>query len=403
MAPGQATVKLRQSQAQVVHMKRRDFLARSAGLACAVLPGIALAKPCPPTVLGGSGSSGLLCPQGDAEADWLHRISDEGVVWYHDFRSAAEVDMFRWTLGTGQDLENEGSDSRHRDTAIWVPDDGITGGSMEVRRFPGSTESQTWWRPFSPMRAPGNGRDTDDPGANGTIAAQTWSPVQGKNLTASWTKGYYVHPSYESQYPGQIDGNEFWLQMRIKQDPEVYWSDGGKMLFFTRTDRSLTSQEIVVNSGFVQSGKNLFRMYRSGGSSLLTDVANEGHQPGSEYTQNVGNGICNWRNQNGGHIDNCWIWQPQWDTYMWHIIPGTSADPNTTIEVYAARYGATEFTKIWSQDDVPMPYDDPNGMAKGYGAAIMSNYQNGFERTIELNVRYCQVIFSKSFIPCPQV
>jgi hypothetical protein len=51
-----------------------------------------------------------------------------------------------------------------------------------------------------------------------------------------------------------------------------------------------------------------------------------------------------------------------------------------------------------------MPYDDPNGMAKGYGALIMSNYQNnGFERTIELNVRYCQVIFSKSFIPCPQV
>jgi hypothetical protein len=226
MAPGQATVKLRQSQAQVVHMKRRDFLARSAGLACAVLPGIALAKPCPPTVLGGSGSSGLLCPQGDAEADWLHRISDEGVVWYHDFRSAAEVDMFRWTLGTGQDLENEGSDSRHRDTAIWVADDdGITGGCMEVRQICRLDGVADLVASLLTRCAPPETVVTQMiPAQMGRLVLGTWSPVQGKDLTwSSWKKGYYVHPSYESQYPGQIDGNEFWVQMRIKQDPEVYW------------------------------------------------------------------------------------------------------------------------------------------------------------------------------------
>ena len=51
----------------------------------------------------------------NAEADWRLRSGQDpaqpqpGVVWFHDFRSDAEVDAFRWTGGVGNDPRGNGT------------------------------------------------------------------------------------------------------------------------------------------------------------------------------------------------------------------------------------------------------------------------------------------------------
>ena len=84
-------------------MKRRDFLITSAGLTGSMLPVLTLGRPCPPATLSvdGGSTATTACVQGDAEADWLLRSGQDagnpqpGVVWFHDFRSDAEVNNFR--------------------------------------------------------------------------------------------------------------------------------------------------------------------------------------------------------------------------------------------------------------------------------------------------------------------
>jgi len=113
-------------------MKRRDFLAASAGLAGSVLPVLSRAqtRPCPPSpvsVDGGQGST-TVCIQGDAEADWQERISGAGVVWFHDFRTDDEVNNFRWTPGYGNGNDPLAVGSAYAKYVRRITTDGITGG-----------------------------------------------------------------------------------------------------------------------------------------------------------------------------------------------------------------------------------------------------------------------------------
>lgn len=204
-----------------------------------------------------------------AEADWQLRISGPGVVWYHDFRSDAEVDAFRW----GSDPDDPGNSGNNPNDVV-KPNtiyrqtaDGITGGGcLEAFRPAGGSDGSSWWRPLSPMASPGNGKATDDPGANGTISVQTWAPTQGGDQTANWNIGYYMNPDYQGGFAGQFDGSEFYFQARVKIDPqriEGTNGNGGKLFYITRTDQSLTSQEIVTESAQQAGSLNYFSMYRS--------------------------------------------------------------------------------------------------------------------------------------------
>ena len=70
-------------------------------------------------------------PAGSLEADWQARISQPGVVWFHDFGNEAEVDQFRWTGGEnwGNDPTNLHPTIAKRGTVNWQTSDGITGGA----------------------------------------------------------------------------------------------------------------------------------------------------------------------------------------------------------------------------------------------------------------------------------
>lgn len=388
-------------------MKRRDFLITSAGLTGSLLPGLTFGRPCPPSTLSveGGTTASTACVQGDAESDWLLRSGQDaanpqpGVVWFHDFRSDAEVDNFRWTGGYrgGNDPNAVGSSIANlcrRNTT-----DGVTGNScLEILRPAGTRENSHWWRPLSPLVGTGNGRGNNDPGANGSLTAQPYAVSDGGSQVYDWgRRGYYGHSSYHSG--GMFDGTEYFLQMRIKMDPRRTAAGNslvGKLTFQTTTRWSLTVQEIVTYSGSRVGSvgmPNYFRMYGGGDSNPLEDknVGPNNTQPGSEL------GVCDLSSPS-----KCWAWSGGWDTILYHMAPGRAGVAETRLRVYAARQGQTSYTKIWDQLWT-LHYEQAGDLvANGYNALICSTYQNGLNNS-EFWHRYDQIIFSKQFIPCSQV
>lgn len=349
--------------------------------------------------------------------DFANRRSGSGVVWWHDFQSVNEVNNFRWSgsLSNGNDPGALGTNATY---CRQRTDDGITGCCLEIERPTGSTEGAMWWRPMSPFQGgttSGNGRGVgnDDPGAGGTITAQAWSPTQNGSQTNQWARGFYANSTNTGAVPNStFDGNDWYLQARIKiSSSRISTSlnrslSPGKLFFFTRCDRSLTPQEIVIESYTpgTDTTKDYFGMYRSGGTELYQDTTGT-NQVGSSYNGGVGDLTCQ-LNNNGGREANCWYWPlDQWCTVLWHVQPGTasaldgvSSNNDTTIDAWAAKPGQTSYTQIWHQTGVKLPFDTQ----WGHSAIICAAYMNNASMN-DFNQRWCQIIFSKQTIACPQV
>ena len=170
--------------------------------------------------------------------------------------------------------------------------------------------------------------------------------------------------------------------------------------------KSLTAQEIVTASGNSRgqpAGYNWFLMYRSGGPPISQDGGDGTNQPNSDY------GVCDWPlNHSPGPWDTgCWAWTGSdpvpnpvgWDTLLYHVRPGLNSGNDTVVTVWVAKPGETAYTKIWDQNDVDLPFET----VEGHNALIASGYMNGLNLATDIYHRYDQMIFSKEFIPCPQV
>jgi hypothetical protein len=366
-------------------MKRRDFLLQSTSSAGLLLLNQAkAARPCPPILLEGGGGTVACSPQG-AEEDWQARIAGPGVVWYHDFRNRAEVDNFRWTAN----VQNDPNDASGSDqgTVNWRTGDGITGGAcLETLRKAGTNDGSNWWRPFSALTGAGNGRGVDDPAAAGSIALAAWAPTQGGSQTRTWDRGWYGNPDYQDT---RFDGWDYYIQSRVKLDPHRPEEPmGGKLFYFTRCDKSLTSQEIVTKSLHNGSavGNSVFFVYRSGGTPLANDPPGKA-QPNSEYTG-----------------DDYWRWPfGQWVTVLYHVKGGRNGSPDTLFQVWVDWDGSrkvNDYIKIWDQPTVALPYD--GAFPFGHNAVIASGYMNGANFSQDIWQRYDQIIFSTQPIPCPR-
>lgn len=338
-----------------------------------------------------------------AEQDWLDRISGSGVVWYHAFASDAEVTNFRWSSGYGGGNDPLGVGRPLAGNVQRLAGVGPGGRDcLQITRPAGTGEVGThWWRPYSPLIGSGNGRGQDDPGANGTLTAQSYAPTDGGSQVANWgQRGFYGHPSYHT---GSVfNGSEYWLQMRVQMDPRRAQSGMptvGKLSFQTVTYISYVNQEIVTYSGGQHSAiptQNNFQMYQGWNYTPMWDSAVGGggsvsnRQPGKE------GGACN----PSANPNTCWAWSGGWDTVLYHVVPGRHAVDEQVIQVYGAHEGETSYTRIW--DDVYTPHFE-TGYPFGYNALILSTYNNGNNCPSEFWHRWGDIIFSHSFIPCPQV
>jgi hypothetical protein len=363
-----------------------------------------------------------LTPQ---ERDWRLRsgqlpgFPQPGVMWLHDFRSNAEVDQFRWCDGYGGgqcpvltggaqgNIPFPGNTRR-------ITSDGIAGagsGVLEIVAHSGAIsnpnqDTAEWWRPFSALNAPGNGRTAPDPGGSGAFAVtrRTWSVSNQSSTLAGWGQGWYGHPSYHGT--NQFDGSEWWLQCRLKIDPNRFAAGndvGGKLFYFTRNDRSQTTQEIVTESRELDTGLPFFSLYHDTShplESYAPGVSVHGNQPGIEGGL-VGNGVCRFDN-NGGRRANCWQYPlNSWFTLMFHFIPGRQGVNENVMEAHIQEVPGIAPRRVWLQT-YPMTWDVVNG----HNTVIFSCYQNRFGGN-EINVsfwqRITQIIFSKQPIPFPAV
>jgi chitodextrinase len=342
------------------------------------------------------------------EADWQARISGAGVVWYHDFRTAAEVNQFRWANAFG----NDPNDVARPGQTTWVSDDGITGGCLETRHNVGGTPNPPeWWRPFSPLNGASNGRGIDDPAANGTIALRTFTPTSGGSQMANFgDNGFYGHADYVAQDPSAFDGTSYFIQARLKISANRTTAftgsgDGGKVFYFTTNTESNANQEIVTNSNYnvtaLGANRNLFQMYRSGGTGLVDDDPTSSRQVGTSL------GTC----QTSPTVVSSGCWFTPNDetsegagnffTLLYEVHPGHDNGDDTIVRVWKADWGETSYTKIWDQSDVDLFYEPDRPF--GHNALICSGYQNQIVFTEEIYHRYAQIIFSQETIPCPQV
>jgi hypothetical protein len=385
-------------------MDRRSFIRSGIGVVGGLAAGIAEAqlKPCPiPTLSAVQGTSSATSCNIGAAADWQTRISAPGVVWHHNFDTAAEVNAFRWTPGYGGG--NDPQDRGMTGTMVWDGTDGFAGGGcLRMNRPAGSADGSEWWRPFAPLTGSGNGRGANDPAANGTLTVRSYGATdRGSQINQFPQKGFYGHSSYHTG--DTFDGTEYYLQVRVKMDPaRVNGPEGGKLFYFTRTDASLTPQEIVTQSGVPISGRNYLQLYRSGSPPLYTDApgsATHGHQPGSTFGT-VGDKLCRFDN-NGGRLVNCWAWPTTavWTTLLYHIRPGRNSSGDTLVELWVCESGQTTYKQLWNQPGVNLPFSVVNGQ----NALICSGYMNGLSFGNAIYHKWTQMIFSKEFIPPPSV
>lgn len=336
-----------------------------------------------------------------AEADWQSRISGTGVVWYHDFRSDSEVDNFRWQNGFGNDVNDVFQPGRCiRNTAL-----GITGGGcLELKHLTGVNNAPGWWRPFSALTASGNGRASDDPGANGTLTIHPdWDPTN-TSMNGNWGRSYYAAQSEIDSGAGgftasDFDGTEFYLQFRYRVTAGRYAAGnaslGGKICFIATT-KNTPNQELV----FQNMLNRVWLWYTNIGSSpdtggSLGEPGFTGKQIGGEYES------CNFQSS---PYPGCWLYVPnEWVTFMVHVVPGTNLNPDTNLRVYVAREGQTSYETVFFKANNTIQFSAPGTHPRGYNAFQPSNYMNNQNANTAWSQYYDQIILSKNFIPCPQV
>lgn len=333
----------------------------------------------------------------NAQNDWIARSTAPGVVWANGFESDAEVNAYRWAGGVGNDPNATTPDAGYMTR---LPTGGPGGlPALEIVRLAGRETNVNWWRPMSPMAAGGNGRATNDPAAGKTL--RTWAPTQGGSQTQNWNQDFWGPQTYPQ---------EFYFQLRVKRDPRRVSPSYnavepvGKLLFLSLTSNSLTAQEIVTYSGSGGGAggttNDFHRMYVGGSPPMesLDPLGRAGQQVGGQLSTYPSN-YCDVT----ANPSKCWSFSGGWDTLLYHVTPGTFTTGSglSTIRVYAAREGVTSYTKIWDQQ---FTHSWQTASTKGWNAVILNTYNNnvpgGFPG--DFWQRYAQLIFSTSFIPCPQ-
>lgn len=346
---------------------------------------------------------------------FAERAADPNVVWFHDFSSAAEVNQFRWTggYGSGQDPLANGDGSEF---IAHVASGGADGGGFLRATYPAGSDSgrgnSYWWRPFNALTGATNGRGSNDPGA-GIITPTAFSASDGNGVIYNWTlnqsnPGWYGHQSNVDANPGKFQGTDFWMQIRVRRagtpgappDAPPYSSITGKHVWFTTTQSSYTTQELVTYGQSVDNGDTVGVLSRHNVYSGQNFTGLGSGQPNA--TLSISNLSLNWRYSGG------------WDTLLYHVTPGTSGGTGanrTRVEVWAQHDPALfpaeagVYTKIWDVT-YSQSFEGGTGGAggaslPGWNAMILGCYHNGSVFASSFNFDYDQIIFSKATIAAP--
>jgi hypothetical protein len=365
------------------------------------------------------------CTTTTAEADWIARSTGAGVMWAHDFRNLWEVHKYVYT---GNGMDPSAANHPHSGLISRVAD-GATGFCMQRKLLANvnTDGGPTWTRPFAACPAdnytpPLGSAMAADRGysSSNSYAAPVWNPVSG-GLTSSWREwGWYGNARYQpgGAEPQNVkwEGKDFYLQMRVKLSAGHAQGTytGGKFLYIDVVHAG-SNQELNWQTQTAAGGR-LFDLYTNFGSrnnawlgSPQSQAPTPGaiYQPGGAYNSTAV--VPNYSTTNAW----CYPWD-EWFTVLIHVIPGLQAKiangdnvdysmsgvNNTGIEVWVAKQGATSYTKIWDKKDYRWSFDPTPW---GFNGMKVSGYHNKDVYPVDVTRRWTQIIFSKQFIPCPQV
>lgn len=433
-------------------MKRREFLRNTAGVAGAMLPGLALgqAAPCPPRTMGVSGgtTSSTECTVRSAAQDWAVRSGGAGVVWAIDFsESPGAIEKFILR-----------SNSTPSDWTALDSRDGIQGrGAMRQYCGAGGSNRHKWPRPFSPFPADSQFDLPADPGftkgIGGNSAGVQW-PYSGERPDATdylkWRYGLYGHSAYWNttrEYSATTPWE--WVQKAGSRTHDFY------VQVRTKISGSLFNiNNLIANN---HRGKHVYVDLCGGGAGELVSFSPAEHTSGSYvshrtrfYTYFNGFDLEAMRNSNYVQPGSAWAntclansrapnqcWdmpEDEWFTLLFHVIPGRQninmaasqynpwlPYPNaqfrdTGLEVWAHKRGESGYSLIHQRVD----NGGNDAYAWYFSATTESNYNNsygpcGFNEfeingymgsrndpsEMEWTRWYDQIIFSHQFIPCP--
>jgi hypothetical protein len=320
----------------------------------------------------------------------------------------------------------------------------------------GHQSAMHWVRVFSALTGDSNGIGIDDVNASrGPIRSRVRGNPRYVPHSSIFGYGWYGRPEYQAQFakwnPSQHgrypideiersnlwDGDEFYIQFRLKIDPR-YWelntvdprsesTDFSRKIWMLQAEMTVPQQITAVispsNRYLIPSTRpSPFYMagYSFGGGlagRLLTTRLDGGgsFQPGSRWSSTAVPGS----NRPAG---SAWEYVPgEWVTFLLRVKPGLdwvegreAAARNTVVEVKMARPGESQYTTLFSMPDQAIVFGSSGPQEHawrtalpGYNAFVPTGYLN-----IELGnvppkaayyVRWAQIIFSKEPVPAPSV
>lgn len=339
------------------------------------------------------------------ESDFADRIASQAVIGANEFATDEEVDAYRWEggyagiYGGGHDPDRL---SPNWNQCRRITTDGITGGGcLEVIRGAGFSGQPWWWRPYSPSAVGTGAVPANRSGYN------IWPGPATTNISG-WQHGNVQHVS-EQGAPERI-GDEIYQQFRLKIDPVVanpgtFTNFGGKYVWLgTRTEASLTAQEIIMNTGDVVGAPADLKLVNFNRDMDGRNVGGGAQgiivQPGTLQASD---------RQPGSDLLPVQHQYPYgtWGTYLVRLKAGRENDNNsqqffdTEVTIWYAAYGETSYTKVW--DYLTYGFDWQNAYNRSWNSFIFSNWHNTTYSGDQFYTRMDQYIISTEFIACPQV
>jgi fibronectin type III domain protein len=385
------------------------------------------------TAIGGGGTGAEL-------ADWQKRSGQNnstyarGIVFGHNFDTAAEVDQFRWQSGIGNVPNVAQSDGN----VTWQADGFGGGGCLQINIPTGGTTASNWWRPLTALPATQNGKTVGDNAALGTTPVRSWNSSFGFDQPWNFRNGYYGHPAAQAANPNWFnsstgqnqtavwDGFEFWIGGKMKISGSR-WAAGnpyGKLMYIDVMGET-GRQEILIRSAtrtLGGYGQTFFQtapwlMYTSQDqlpNSILTEAQGDSShgviEPGSPYAATCVYGL------DTSTAGKCWEWpQDEWVDFLIQVIPGQNNTgqalnplaswPNADfgLVVRVQRQTDPDWVVLFEKYNLKWYYETSNHPPGAFNSLNPSGYMNGINAVLGWTHRYTQLFLSKEWVPPARV
>ena len=175
--------------------------------------------------------------------------------------------------------------------------------------------------------------------------------------------------------------------------------------YITTMQASLSANEIVTvagNGGGAMAGDKM-RMNVGGGTPIEDANPLRSIRPGQQNGGDLSTYPSNYCDV-GTNPGQCWGFSDSgWDTLLYHITPGTHTYPSTGLSTIQVLRSAGWRDELHENMRSTVEHGLESTHGQGWNALLLNVYSNNINPGTPFWQRYAQIIFSTSWIACPQV